>query len=83
VTLPGAKPFILSRTARTDLASAALGHRQILWNAMAMAVEANPARTLAIPQLLHDWLLAEPAAAPRVLAALARRPAEHPCGVPL
>ncbi len=83
VTLPGAKPFTLSRVARTGLAAAALEHRQILRNAMAMAMGADGARTQEVPQLLDDWLQAEPSAAPRVLAALMRRRAEHPCGVPL
>jgi polysaccharide pyruvyl transferase CsaB len=83
VTLAGAKPFTLSSMTRADLASAALEHRQVLWKAMAMAVEADGARTLEMPKLLHDWLQAEPDAAPRVLAALAHRRAEHPCGVPL
>jgi polysaccharide pyruvyl transferase WcaK-like protein len=83
VTNADAQPFVLSRGARAGAVLGALDHRQVLWNAMAMAMRADTRQPPEMPQLLRDWLQHEPAAAPRALAAFARLRAGQKCSVAL
>ena len=77
VTGEGATPFVLPRSTSARLSRNALTHRQFLWDAMSAAMRDGRAVTQDIPQLLHDWLKNDSAAASRILAPLARRRAEH------
>jgi polysaccharide pyruvyl transferase WcaK-like protein len=81
VTNAGQQPFVLSRSACADTVLRALDHRQVLWNAMSMAMRADTRQPPEMPPLLHDWLRQEPAAASRALAAFARLRTGEKCSV--
>lgn len=81
ITDENAKPFTLAHSRCSQFAAQALIHRQLLWDEMAHSHERRKRPDQETPHLLPDWLRDDPAAAPRVLAALARPGDGHLCDV--